>query len=899
MVGVKAPLINGQSNNSNWSALGEQASEATNKAIAKYRASVLKEDTSKSTIKNETLESDKASTENKEEAKAKENGNLTFPLNNKKTDDYFNVDFSMGATKNDFGLLSFNPTINLPKAYSSTVETKVLKTEDLTSSAISKSISDSKKESKEKAASLIVETRQSQVSAKEKYDAQVKELKEKHDAELKIAEKNTPLSLAADFEAKETELTTKQNNEVLKFLTKRNAISSSDLTDKDKEKLNDLLEEQKTELKKFRDECQVQADKATEDEKARLSRVLKKELDALEKDYNTEMSGYENTIKSSQKVIDATLTKEEARTAAALLKLDYEEYKANLSEGEKSMSFDKFVKSNDVDNNETKKNKNKIISAYYSAMFAESFQAGIEEAKSFNKNYEEITSGMNVDVSDFNGNFKKDFAIVENDYSNSLAKMRSNGGWEKWDKESDVWGIGFASKWWTSTFNGDTGKAWKDAAKSLAFESAGLANDAAKDLIKSVTLGTLKFNTWSDFGKGDTWADFGKSAGKAILSKIFGGGGSVSSAPIETDVVGNATNNSDTQVVNGNRIFKDSKSLFPKAEGIFEYTANSIDYKLGETVEDYTSSKNAFLKAGLDDENPITVSQVKKKGKRVELNIKSGLQKRQKENLISSTDSINKKNVGMYDETEKRLQRVMNTTSILVKDKDNTRLIAENEVFWATEFFNKKIQNLSKVEDGKQDGKQKLNPYEKNIIKTQIHNIITNLDLQTGYYLAYFENNGVPYVENGAPLFYIDKLNFGKMNPAEQSKVSYGDSTLELRSQGNSKGDSKVSWEMREDTFTTFRNLLRSKMGLNDDNIHNGKDDKEEDAGEISEDKLNLHVVIPLDATEDNKHNVMHLTSYDLRIVKLPGLNLSQESKQLTTKVEASCRKTTMTFETI
>lgn len=247
------------------------------------------------------------------------------------------------------------------------------------------------------------------------------------------------------------------------------------------------------------------------------------------------------------------------------------------------------------------------------------------------------------------------------------------------------------------------------------------------------------------------------------------------------------------------------------------------------------------------------------------------------------------------------------TNCSIKSPKDIRKLYNEEEVKWATKFFLDKKDKRVIVSS---DGRATLNDADhslvfsksKNQITTALSSIITSPDFQMHYYLAYFTTkveggNEIVYTgAAGSGLFYIDKISVGTMSPSEVIKVNYGDSVLSLRSQQASKGNSKVSWEMREDAYINFRNILEKKSGAGITHTHMGVDDKDVVGREV----LSLHIIMPIGVQESSGKKTFkagHITSEDLRIIKIPGIKLTQESKQLTTKIEASCLKSLMTID--
>ena len=195
-------------------------------------------------------------------------------------------------------------------------------------------------------------------------------------------------------------------------------------------------------------------------------------------------------------------------------------------------------------------------------------------------------------------------------------------------------------------------------------------------------------------------------------------------------------------------------------------------------------------------------------------------------------------------------------------------------------------------------GKFKPDNTKKVVFNTALSQIIRSLDLQTHYYIAWFETNNSIWVgENGTAFFYIDKFSIGKILPGDVIKRSYGFIDVALTAEGAAKGDSKISFELLETAFMDVRKVFEERTGVTTKNGHIG------DPGVYKknnqDNRLNLHIVSPF-GWRDKNPSVMHITSKDLRVIKIPGMEFTQASgNPKPIKLEFTCRKSTLKIETV
>ena len=720
-------------------------------------------------------------------------------------------------------------------------------------------------------------------------------------------------SITEEEKSKKTVLEASYNEEKAKIISKYTSEDDATMTKSDKEALADL----DTQYEKDKAELREETDKALAKEKKSYS----KELEDLSKQKTEEQEEDKKTFEKAQKeeekeanvtikeAIEASTKavkqynkavdeiskadyQEEVEQVATLLSSAYDTYKEQVakdnerkkeSEQQETKSIKEWIISEIADDygiteeKAKKKFANSVYGAYIDGIFDSAFKTAKEQAKAnFNKTYEEITASSQVDISDMSEDWQAQYTKDKQAASDALEKMRSH----QTDYDGDNKVFSAASQWWEMTFNEDTLEAWRTAFVDLGNEVIGRSNDTAKDITKDLLGGLVEFDTWSDLAD---WGTAGKNLLTSTMNNIFKGDWSTTSSKLannarEIDVVGSA--NKITPIAQRNA----AKVIKTNAATTSGTTLNSCSFSFtasGKGIEVDNKGKNKISEISSKAHSDSTTNK-----------------------LISEKLEANKKYLGQGDEStlkkndneafppimQGKFSVFFGTKCKATSETAWRKYTLDNELAWANTFFAKRVENLlesEKVVGGRVSD-------HTSIFNTQLSKMVRDLDFQMGYYLAYFTLDSVPYVENGSVIFYIDKISIGTMKPAESTKINYGDSTLSVRVQGNGKGDSKISWEMREDTFTTFRSLLRSKTGIH---RHNGVDDKA-----INKNKLNLHVIMPIGAVQKTeadklKFQVAHIESSDLRIIKLPGLNFTQESKQPTTKVEAACRKSTMTFE--
>lgn len=186
---------------------------------------------------------------------------------------------------------------------------------------------------------------------------------------------------------------------------------------------------------------------------------------------------------------------------------------------------------------------------------------------------------------------------------------------------------------------------------------------------------------------------------------------------------------------------------------------------------------------------------------------------------------------------------------------------------------------------------------------TALSQIIRSRDLQSHYYIAWFTQDDSIYIgDRGTALFYVDKFSVGKLTPGDVIKKSYGFVDVGLNTEGASKGDSKISFELLETAFMDVRDVLKERTGVKKNQGHIGDPGKYK-VNEQDND-LDLHIVSPIGMVEgdDGKDKllVMHITSKDLRLIKLPGVNFSHSLEApKPIKLEFTCRGSYMKIETI